>query len=194
MDIHEEMPTLGQRLDGSQPLVVRQRALIDLVDTASDHLRRFLSQRRLPSERQEDITAETWLMVIQKIQGGAFCATQGDPISYVIGIAAMCLKRVPTLLSREAPFADDADFADTNDVFATSDAMLDVARAASSLDDPEDQAVLEAILADRTIREIAAQFGCSYKTAWRRYHRCLIRCRQAFVSSPIEEVSHAATA
>ena len=193
MEIHQEAPTLGQRLDGSQLPVVRQRALIDLVDSASDHLRRFLLQRHLPPERQEDITAETWLIVIQKIQDGAFCATQGDPISYVIGIAAMLLKRVPTSVIHEAAFADDVDLADTSDAFAASDILIDVERAASALDDPEDQAVLEAILADRTIREIAGQFGCSYKTAWRRYHRCLARCRQALTSSPRKETYHAAT-
>ncbi len=173
--------TLSERLDGDQPPAVRQLALIELVDTASEPLRRYLVSRQVPADQRDDVAAETWLTVVELIQRGAFHVVRGEAVSYVIGIARMLLKRRPLAWTYEAALEDAAALVDAADAFAVTEATLDVARAAALLRHPEDQVVLAAILAQHTIPEMATLFGCSYKTAWRRYHRCLLHCRQALV-------------
>jgi DNA-directed RNA polymerase specialized sigma24 family protein len=169
--------TLGERLDRTSPLAVRQRALIELVSLASLPLQRFVQGRHVPAQDQKDICNDAMLLMIQKVIGERYDCTLGDPISYLIGIAAKLIRRPTPAAKREEALPEDMEIATPDNTFQTTDATIDVDDIAARLTHPEDRAVLAMIRAEYTITEMAKQFECSYKTAWRRFHRCLDNCR-----------------
>jgi|GEM_PF-6562370 len=175
--------TLAERLDENQLLPVRQRALVEFVEGMYPTLKRFLLLNHVPIERLDDIASDVWLTVVKKIEEGEYRLKEGQPTSYVFGIAAKTLLRTPAHMSRETALTTEEDLPDMTDDYAASDATMDIAHIAQLLTDPEDLAVFAALLQQKSITEMAAEFDVCYKTAWRRWHRCLDHCRDAIHAS-----------
>jgi DNA-directed RNA polymerase specialized sigma24 family protein len=130
------------------------------------------------------MVSDVWAIVIEKVQDGAFHVAVGEkadvnqPKKYVIGIAANIVKRTNASATHETDLTNEEDIPDMKDDFAVADNHMDFAHAAQLLTDPEDLAVLAALLVEKTIPDMVRDFAVPYKTAWRRYHRCLDHCRE----------------
>lgn len=179
--------TLSQQLADQYDDSTRANALITLMDYAQEPLRRYVTTRAA-LDHVEDICAETWKIAFEHISAGIFEDRGDDPIGYVIGIARLVSLRYGSRQQRrqQREVALDETVAPmVEDGMMDSESRLDLASLRQALPDPEDQAVLQALLADQTINDMAHAWNCHYKTAWRRFHRFLDHSRDVLGDAAI---------
>ena len=172
---------LSAHLDWRSPLSVREKALEELPVVAAEPLRRFVIGRLGPqSPDADDVISTTWETVIRLVLEGGYEDRGSDPISFVIGVAQNMVsrQRVATLSYQQHTIAQTA-----TEEPGSVDIRLLAAESGVDLDtlyaqlEPEEQQYFQLMRAGYSISEMAARFGCSYRTAWRYYHRVIGRCQ-----------------
>jgi RNA polymerase sigma factor (sigma-70 family) len=172
---------LSARLDSRNPLPIREKALDDLTFIAAEPLRRFvIGKLGAQSPDADDVINATWEAVIARVLDGGYEDRGSDPISFVVGVAQnMVLRQYVTTqshLRREVTpsAAEESGGTDIRLLAAESGVDLDTLYAQL---EPEEQQYFQLMRAGYSISEMASRFGCSYRTAWRYYHRVIERCR-----------------
>ncbi len=175
------MKSLSARLDGQNPIPVREKALDELTLAAADALRHFvISRLGSRTTDADDVISATWEAVITRVLDGGYEDRGSDPISFVIGVAHNMILRQydATQIRRQREVsqlaAEESGGVDVGLLVAERDVDLDALYAQL---EPEERQYFQLMRAGYSISEMAAKFGCSYRTAWRNYHRVIRRCQ-----------------
>ncbi|MFO0965844.1 MAG: sigma-70 family RNA polymerase sigma factor [Gemmataceae bacterium] len=149
-----------------------ERAWRALYDASFDSLYAY-AQWRLGGLRHaaEELTQETWLVAVRRI--GAFDPEQGPFLAWLRGIAANLIRNYLRRPRRLRLSVGDQEAADDTGRRETAE---EIARALAALPEDQEAVLREKYLEQRSVEEIAAQWGRSAKAI----ESLLSRARVAF--------------